>query len=106
MLLPGIDNRLQKVTIGSRDRFLLEMFGKKFLWILVFICLLPNLICWNTASTKEVILGTNNGQLYEMAVDEKDKREKYVKLLFELAELPEAFMGLQVLFLFFFFLES
>lgn len=50
-----------------------------------------------------MILGTNNGQLYEMAVDEKDKREKYVKLLFELAELPEAFMGLQVLFLFFFF---
>lgn len=69
-----------------------------------FICLLPNLISWNTASTKEVILGTDNGQLYEMAVDEKDKREKYVKLLFELAELPEAFMGLQVLFLF--FLES
>lgn len=32
-----------------------------------------------------------------MAVDEKDKREKYIKLLFELNELPEAFMGLQVL---------
>lgn len=31
-----------------------------------------------------------------MAVDEKDKREKYIKLLFELNELPEAFMGLQV----------
>lgn len=60
-----------------------------------------NAVAWNRqqiteASTKEVILGTDNGQLYEMAVDEKDKREKYVKLLFELAELPEAFMGLQM----------
>ena len=32
-----------------------------------------------------------------MAVDEKDKREKYIKFLFELEELPEAFMALQVL---------
>ncbi|CAN6571708.1 unnamed protein product [Malus baccata var. baccata] len=48
------------------------------------------------ASTKEVILGTDNGQLYEMAVDEKDKKEKYVKFLFELLELPEAFMSLQM----------
>lgn len=31
-------------------------------------------------------------------MDEKDKKEKYIKFLFELAELPEAFMGLQVLF--------
>ncbi len=31
-----------------------------------------------------------------MAVDEKDKREKYVKSLYESTELPEAFMGLQV----------
>lgn len=51
----------------------------------------------NTASTREVILGTDNGQLHEIAVDEKDKREKYMKFIFELAELPEAFMGLQVL---------
>lgn len=34
-------------------------------------------------------------------MDEKDKKEKHVKLLFELTELPEAFMGLQVLILFF-----
>lgn len=51
-----------------------------------------------SASTKEVILGTDNGQLHEMAVDEKDKKEKYVKFLFELLELPEAFMSLQVIF--------
>lgn len=56
------------------------------------------------ASTKEIILGTGNGQLYEMAVDEKDKREKYIKLLYELTELPEAFMGIQVgLFIILFF---
>lgn len=30
-------------------------------------------------------------------MDEKDKREKYIKFLFELEELPEAFKALQVL---------
>ncbi|KAJ4977061.1 hypothetical protein NE237_002167 [Protea cynaroides] len=63
--------------------------------------LVVNSVAWNRqqiteASTREVILGTDNGQLYEIAVDEKDKKEKYMKLLFELAELPEAFMGLQM----------
>lgn len=38
----------------------------------------------------------DNGQLHEIAVDEKDKKEKYIKFLFELTELPEAFTGLQV----------
>lgn len=51
----------------------------------------------DSVSTKEIILGTHDGQLFEMAVDEKDKREKYIKFLFELEELPEAFMALQVL---------
>lgn len=63
--------------------------------------LLVNAVAWNRqqiteASTKEVILGTDNGQLHEIAVDEKDKKEKYIKFLFELNELPEAFMGLQM----------
>ncbi|KAF3437477.1 hypothetical protein FNV43_RR20230 [Rhamnella rubrinervis] len=63
--------------------------------------LVVNAVAWNRqqiteASTKEVIIGTENGQLHEIAVDEKDKREKYIKFLFELAELPEAFMGLQM----------
>lgn len=56
-----------------------------------------------SASTREVILGTDNGQLHEFAVDEKDKREKYIKFLFELAELPEAFKDLQVCILPFLF---
>ncbi|XP_058739842.1 vacuolar sorting protein 18-like isoform X2 [Vicia villosa] len=47
-------------------------------------------------STKEFILGTDNGQLHELAVDEKDKKEKYIKFLYELTELPEALMGLQM----------
>lgn len=60
-----------------------------------------NAVAWNRqqiteASTGEVILGTDNGQLHEIAVDEKDKKEKYIKFLFELTELPEAFMGLQM----------
>uniref|UniRef100_A0A2P2LBB4 Vacuolar membrane protein pep3 n=1 Tax=Rhizophora mucronata TaxID=61149 RepID=A0A2P2LBB4_RHIMU len=63
--------------------------------------LVVNAVAWNRqqiteASTKEVILGTDNGQLHEIAVDEKDKREKYIKFLYELRELPEAFMGLQM----------
>lgn len=48
------------------------------------------------ASTKEVILGTESGQIFEMAVDEADKREKYVKPLFELTELREGIKDLQV----------
>lgn len=40
-----------------------------------------------------------------MAVDEKDKKEKYVKFLFELLELPEAFMSLQVIFVHLFLWE-
>ncbi|KAL5730676.1 Vacuolar protein sorting-associated protein 18 like protein [Ranunculus cassubicifolius] len=60
-----------------------------------------NAVAWNRqqiteVSTREVILGTDTGQLYEISVDEKDKKEKYVKFLFELTELPEAFMGLQM----------
>ncbi|XP_074585348.1 vacuolar sorting protein 18 isoform X2 [Curcuma longa] len=63
--------------------------------------LIVNAVAWNRlqiteGSTKEVILGTDNGQMFEIAVDEVDKKEKYVKLLFELTELPEAIMGLQM----------
>ncbi|XP_027343327.1 vacuolar sorting protein 18 isoform X2 [Abrus precatorius] len=63
--------------------------------------LVVNAVAWNRqqiteVSTKEVILGTENGQLHELAVDEKDKKEKYIKFLFELTELSEAFMGLQM----------
>lgn len=63
--------------------------------------LVVNAVAWNRqliteASTKEVILGTDNGQLHEIAVDEKDKKEKYIKFLFEFTELPEAFMDLQM----------
>ncbi|KAI8002200.1 Vacuolar sorting protein 18 [Camellia lanceoleosa] len=63
--------------------------------------LVVNAVAWNRqqiteASTREVILGTDNGQLHEIAVDEKDKKEKHINFLFELKELPEAFMGLQM----------
>ncbi|KAK9133746.1 hypothetical protein Scep_013274 [Stephania cephalantha] len=63
--------------------------------------LVVNAVAWNRqliteASTREVILGTDNGQLYEISVDEKDKKEKYIKFLYELTEVPEAFMGLQM----------
>jgi hypothetical protein len=53
-------------------------------------------VCPTTAFTREVILGTTNGQLYETAIEEKDKKEKYVKLLFEITEAPEPFIGVQM----------
>lgn len=63
--------------------------------------LVVNAVAWNRqqiteVSTREIIIGVDNGQLYEMAVDEKDKKEKYIKFLFEMIELPEAFMGLEM----------
>lgn len=61
---------------------------------------LTQLLCiWHpcAVNTREIILGTENGQLFEVSVEEKDKKEKYIKFLFELNELPEAFKGLQVL---------
>ncbi|GJN12308.1 hypothetical protein PR202_ga30576 [Eleusine coracana subsp. coracana] len=63
--------------------------------------LLVNAVAWNRqsiteASTKEVILGTETGQIFEMAVDEADKREKYVKPLFELTEQKEGIKALQM----------
>ncbi|KAL6524493.1 Vacuolar protein sorting-associated protein 18 like protein [Orobanche hederae] len=63
--------------------------------------LIVNAVAWNKqhiteASTREIILGTNSGQIHEVVVDEKDKKEKYIKFLFELSELLEAFTGLQM----------
>ena len=59
----------------------------------------PTSYVWHpcAAYTKEIILGTENGQLYEVSVEEKDKKEKYIKFLFELNEVTEEFTGLQVL---------
>lgn len=58
-------------------------------------------VAWNRAQineafTREVIVGTTSGQLYETAVEEKDKKEKFCKLLFELSEVPEPFIGVQM----------
>ncbi|KAK8969414.1 hypothetical protein KSP40_PGU010128 [Platanthera guangdongensis] len=63
--------------------------------------LVVNAVAWNRqqiteASTREVLIGTENGQMYEVEVDEVDKKEKHVKFLFELTELPEAITGLQM----------
>jgi len=44
-------------------------------------------VCPTTGFTREVILGTTNDQLYETTVEEKDKKEKYRKLLFEIMQL-------------------
>ncbi|OAE21445.1 hypothetical protein AXG93_3506s1190 [Marchantia polymorpha subsp. ruderalis] len=58
-------------------------------------------VAWNRqqisdASTRDVVLGTTTGQLFEMSVEEKDKKEKYVNKLFEITEMPEPFIGVQM----------
>ncbi|KAG5551850.1 hypothetical protein RHGRI_010074 [Rhododendron griersonianum] len=67
--------------------------------------LVVNTVAWNrqhitegmsSAFTREVIIGTENGQLHEIVVEEKDKKEKHINLLYELKELPEAFTSLQM----------
>lgn len=63
--------------------------------------LVINAVSWNRqqiteASTRDIILGTEGGQLYETLIEEKDKKEKHLKLLFELTELKEPFASLQM----------
>nr|ATA62870.1 putative zinc ion binding protein [Hesperocyparis bakeri] len=63
--------------------------------------LVINAVAWNRqqiseASTRDVIFGTMGGQLYEVVVEEKDKKEKHLKLLYELIELKEPFVSLQM----------
>ncbi|XP_038887716.1 vacuolar sorting protein 18 isoform X2 [Benincasa hispida] len=89
------------VGTGGADTFYMHAKWSKPRLLTRLKGLVVNTVAWNRqhiteASTKEVILGTDNGQLFELAVDEKEKKEKYVKFLFELAELPEAFMDLQM----------
>ncbi|XP_008455352.2 vacuolar sorting protein 18 [Cucumis melo] len=89
------------VGTGGADTFYMHAKWSKPRLLARLKGLVVNTVAWNRqhiteASTKEVILGTDNGQLFELAVDEKEKKEKYVKFLFELAELPEAFMDLQM----------
>nr|XP_011467781.1 PREDICTED: vacuolar protein sorting-associated protein 18 homolog isoform X2 [Fragaria vesca subsp. vesca] len=89
------------VGTGGADTFYMHAKWSKPRVLTKLKGLVVNAVAWNRqqiteVSTKEVILGTDNGQLYEIAVDEKDKKEKYVKFLYELIELPEAFMSLQM----------
>lgn len=86
---------------GTSDTFYIHKKWAKPRILVKLKGLVVNAVAWNKqhiteASTREIILGTENGQLHEVYVDEKDKKEKYVKFLFELNELPEAFMGLQM----------
>ncbi|KAL0318490.1 UNVERIFIED_CONTAM: Vacuolar sorting protein 18 [Sesamum angustifolium] len=86
---------------GTSDTFYTHAKWSKPRILTKFKGLIVNAVAWNRqhiteASTREIILGTDNGQLYEVAVEEKEKKEKYIKFLFELNELPEAFTGLQM----------
>eukprot|EP00252_Welwitschia_mirabilis_P007813 TRINITY_DN19529_c0_g1_i1.p1 TRINITY_DN19529_c0_g1~~TRINITY_DN19529_c0_g1_i1.p1 ORF type:complete len:1023 (+),score=246.07 TRINITY_DN19529_c0_g1_i1:343-3411(+) len=60
-----------------------------------------NGIAWNRhqiseASVWDIVMGTSEGEIYESAIEEKDKKEKYLKLLFQLTELKEPFESLQM----------
>jgi len=61
-------------------------------WLMIYI-----FVCPTTTFTWKVILGTTNGQLYEITIEEKNKKEKYVKLLFEITEAPEPFIDVHVI---------
>ncbi|KAH9310907.1 hypothetical protein KI387_025942, partial [Taxus chinensis] len=63
--------------------------------------LVINAVAWNRqqiseVSTRDIVFGTMGGQLYEVVIEEKDKKEKHLKLLFELTELKESFVSLQM----------
>lgn len=58
-------------------------------------------VAWNRlqlseATTREIVIGTTGGQLYEACVEEKEKKERPLKLLYELTELQEPIVGLQM----------
>lgn len=107
-LKPRVLSRLKGLVVNAvawnrqqiTEGYALVLYDESFLFSFFLTWIdIDFLFCLslNSVSTKEIILGTQDGQLFEMAVDEKDKREKYIKFLFELEELPEAFMALQVL---------
>ncbi|KAI5068926.1 hypothetical protein GOP47_0015227 [Adiantum capillus-veneris] len=58
-------------------------------------------VAWNKhqlseASSRDIAIGTSGGQLFETSLDEKEKKEKPLKLLYELTELTEPIIGIQM----------
>ncbi|KAI5058038.1 hypothetical protein GOP47_0026208 [Adiantum capillus-veneris] len=58
-------------------------------------------VAWNKhqlseASSRDIAIGTSGGQLFETSLDEKEKKEKPLKLLYELRELNEPIIGVQM----------
>eukprot|EP00250_Pteridium_aquilinum_P006787 c16631_g1_i1 orf=516-3560(-) len=58
-------------------------------------------VAWNKqqlseATTRDIVIGTSGGQLYETSLEEKEKKEKPLKLLHTLTELNEPIVGLQM----------
>jgi hypothetical protein len=41
------------------------------------------------ANTREFLVATSNGQIHELLIEEKDKQEKHLKILYELQESQE-----------------
>ncbi|KAL0341501.1 UNVERIFIED_CONTAM: Vacuolar sorting protein 18 [Sesamum calycinum] len=65
---------------GTSDTFYTHAKWSKPRILTKFKGLIVNAVAWNRhhiteASTREIILGTDNGQLYEVAVEEKEKKE-------------------------------
>jgi hypothetical protein len=50
----------------------------------------------SAANTREFLIATSSGQIHELFIEEKDKREKHVKLLYELQESQEPICAIQV----------
>ncbi|KAL4204894.1 hypothetical protein AMTRI_Chr01g112010 [Amborella trichopoda] len=89
------------LTSGGAETFYMHAKWQKPRILNKLKGLVVNTVAWNRqqineATTGETILGTANGQLHEIFMEERDKKEKYIRLLFELSERQEAFMGLQM----------
>ncbi|GBG85891.1 hypothetical protein CBR_g40703 [Chara braunii] len=62
--------------------------------------MLINAVAWNKVqvsdvSTSAFVVATSAGQLFEVWIDEKDKKEKYARLVYELQDKNEPFCGVQ-----------
>lgn len=58
-------------------------------------------VAWNKhqpseVTSRDIAIGTTGGQLYETSLEEKEKKEKPLKLLYDLSELNEPIVGLQM----------
>lgn len=97
---PGGRHALAVVqTNAGAETHYLHMRWKKSRVLTRLKNIVVSAVAWNRhqlseATTREIVIGTTGGQLCEICLEEK--REKPVKLLYDLTELQEPFVSLQM----------